>query len=115
VVGPPDDHELHTRWIQWAAFSAVFRTHDRCVGACVCVCVCVRVPRREPARCSGGSGGSCADDSPSSCWIVEVWKVPTPYFEANRAAMQARLRLLPYLYTAMRESFDDGISLVRPM
>lgn len=46
---------------------------------------------------------------------AQVWKVPTPYFEANRKAMQARLRLLPYLYTALREAFEDGVSLLRPM
>lgn len=28
LVGPHDDHELHTRWLQWGAFSGVFRTHE---------------------------------------------------------------------------------------
>ena len=38
IEGPGDDHELYTRWIQWASYSAVFRSHDR-----------------------GMSGGACAD------------------------------------------------------
>ncbi len=43
----------HTRWIQWGAYSGVFRTHDR-----------------------GMSGGSCADANPPNCAIVELWKTP---------------------------------------
>ena len=29
IVGPPDDLELYTRWIQVGAFSGVMRSHDR--------------------------------------------------------------------------------------
>jgi len=53
LVGPSTDHELHARWIQFGAFSGVFRTHDR-----------------------GMSAGSCVDANPPNCAIVEVWKVP---------------------------------------
>ena len=44
---------------------------------------------------------------------VKVWNVPTQYFEANRAAMQRRVALIPYLYTSLRQSFDAGLSLLR--
>lgn len=36
IVGPANDHELHTRWVQWGAFSGVFRTHDRGMSAGGC-------------------------------------------------------------------------------
>lgn len=29
IEGPGGDHELYTRWIQWGAFSAIMRHHDR--------------------------------------------------------------------------------------
>ena len=51
LVGPAKDYELHARWIQWGAFSGVFRTHDR-----------------------GMAAGSCNDDNPPDCAIVEIWK-----------------------------------------
>jgi alpha-glucosidase (family GH31 glycosyl hydrolase) len=41
--------------------------------------------------------------------------VPTPYFEANRAALQLRHVLLPYIYNAQRQMFETGVSLMRPM
>eukprot|EP01012_Entosiphon_sulcatum_P010211 TRINITY_DN1591_c0_g1_i1.p1 TRINITY_DN1591_c0_g1~~TRINITY_DN1591_c0_g1_i1.p1 ORF type:complete len:919 (+),score=202.04 TRINITY_DN1591_c0_g1_i1:26-2758(+) len=90
LVGPPTDHELHVRWLQWGAFSGVFRSHDR-----------------------GMSSGLCADSN--SCAIVEVWKLPYKYFHAARAAMQAREALIPYIYTQTRIAFDSGLGLLRPM
>lgn len=90
--GPWDDYEMYTRWIQWSAYSGVFRSHDR-----------------------GMSGGDCADTVPSTCSIVKVWDVPTPYFEANRDALLTRSALVPYIYTAFRQAFDSGLSIIRPM
>jgi alpha-glucosidase (family GH31 glycosyl hydrolase) len=95
IVGPPNDLELHTRWLQFAAYSGALRTHDR-----------------------GGSAGSCAYSFPyvpGSCWIVEVWETPTFYYEANRAAMLARERLIPYIYTQVRDAYDTGMTLTRGM
>lgn len=92
IEGPADDMELYTRWIQIGAFSGVMRSHDR-----------------------GMSGGGCANDSPFSCSIVEPWNVPPPNFEANRAALQARETLLPYIYNGHRAAFDGGVGLIRPM
>ncbi len=92
IEGPYNSYEMYTRWVQWAAFSGVFRSHDR-----------------------GMSAGGCADTNPPSCSIVQVWEVPTPYFEANLAAMQYRASLIPYIYTAWRQAFDTGLSLIRPM
>eukprot|EP00005_Dracoamoeba_jomungandri_P001218 CAMPEP_0174251194 /NCGR_PEP_ID=MMETSP0439-20130205/1098_1 /TAXON_ID=0 /ORGANISM="Stereomyxa ramosa, Strain Chinc5" /LENGTH=818 /DNA_ID=CAMNT_0015331455 /DNA_START=326 /DNA_END=2782 /DNA_ORIENTATION=+ len=90
LVGPADDLSMYTRWIQWGAYSGIFRSHDR-----------------------GMSAGSCADSG--DCAIVQVWHVPTLYFEANRQAMRHRVELTPYIYTAVRQAFDTGVSILRPM
>uniref|UniRef100_A0A6B2KX16 DUF5110 domain-containing protein n=1 Tax=Arcella intermedia TaxID=1963864 RepID=A0A6B2KX16_9EUKA len=91
IVGPASDHELHTRWIQWGAYSAVFRTHDR-----------------------GMASGGCAD-SPGGCPKIKVWDVPDKYFTANRQAMLERSALIPYIYNCHRIAFDTGVSILRPM
>ena len=41
IEGPGNDPEMYVRWVQWAAFSGVLRSHDR-----------------------GMSAGSCAGDEP---------------------------------------------------
>ena len=78
--------------MQWAAYSGVLRSHDR-----------------------GMSAGGCYNDVPESCSDVRVWDIPTKYFEANRVAMTGRAELVPYIYTATRQAFDTGLSLIRPM
>ena len=88
LVGPPHDHELHVRWMQFGAFSGVMRIHDR-----------------------GMSAGSCWPD----CAIVDIWDLPFKYFEAIRDAMQRRVALLPYTYTALRHGYDTGVSLIYPL
>ncbi len=92
IVGPhgPLAHELNVRWIQWGAFSSLFRTHDR-----------------------GMAEGVCADFD--VCANVEIFDLPRPYYGAARAAVVERARLRPYIYTAYRELFDTGIALLRPM
>lgn len=92
IVGNSGQFELYTRWIQWGAHSSIMRSHDR-----------------------GMASGTCAQDSPPDCGVVKIWEQPTPYFEASRGALQERHRLMPYLYTAQREYFDTGISIMRPM
>lgn len=86
------DWELYTRWLQWGAFSSVFRTHDR-----------------------GMASGACAQDDPATCAVIKMWDAPTPYFEAIRAAVQERHRLLPYLYNGMWKAYNTGISIMRPL
>jgi alpha-glucosidase (family GH31 glycosyl hydrolase) len=93
LVGPANNHELHVRWLQWGAYSGIFRTPDR-----------------------GMSGGGCAVDNPPSCAIVEMWKLPfDPYLRAARLAVRARGALLPMLYTSLRTAFETGVSTLRPM
>jgi len=88
LVGPDTDHELHVRWMQFGSFSGVLRIHDR-----------------------GMSAGSCWPNCP----IVNVWRLPEKYFDAVRDAMQARVALLPYMYTEMRNGYDTGVPMVYPM
>jgi hypothetical protein len=88
LVGPPLDHELHVRWLQFGAFSSIMRIHDR-----------------------GLSTGFLYPDVE----IVNVWKLPFRYFEPIRAAMLQRVSLLPYMYTAMRSTYDTGVQMVYPM
>jgi alpha-glucosidase (family GH31 glycosyl hydrolase) len=81
IVGPGgadmDSLELYTRWLQWATYSGIFRSHDR-----------------------GSSGGSCAGKYPptltsNTCTIVKPWNVPLNFFKANRVALQRRAALIP--------------------
>jgi hypothetical protein len=83
---------MFTRWIQWGAFSAVFRNHD-----------------------AGASAGGCNDNNPPSCSVVRPWNVPLKFFEINRLAMQRRAALVPYHYTLARIAFDSGLGPLRPM
>jgi hypothetical protein len=92
IEGPFDDMELYTRWIQAGAFSGVMRSHDR-----------------------GMSAGECDNNQPSTCSVVQPWKVPPAFLSANVAALQAREELLPYIYTQAREAFDTGVGLIIPM
>ena len=47
--------------------------------------------------------------------MVQVWDVPTKYFECNREAMQTRAQLIPYIYNAYRQAYDTGLSILRPL
>lgn len=44
-----------------------------------------------------------------------VWAFPEPYRSAMISALRLRLRLLPYLYTAARRTYDTGIPFLRPL
>ncbi|KNC74803.1 hypothetical protein SARC_12658 [Sphaeroforma arctica JP610] len=69
------------------------------------------------------SAGACADPFPSEkkdsgypqCAVVSPWKVPDRYFDANRRAMIDRARLIPYIYTQARLSFESGVSIIQPL
>ena len=89
---------VRCRWLQWAAYSGVFRSHDR-----------------------GSSSGPCAGTTfpqtltSNKCTVVRPWNVPTRFFEANRAALQRRAALVPYTYTAARVAYDTGVGPLIPM
>jgi alpha-glucosidase len=99
IEGPPEDQEMYTRWIQIGSFSGVMRSHDRGMSAGGC--------NNKPAP-----AGTVWE---AGCSTVEPWNVPNVHFEANRAALQLREELVPYIYTAHRAAFDSGVGLIIPM
>lgn len=44
-----------------------------------------------------------------------IWAYPLDNFYAMRDAIKLRYSLIPYIYTAARESYDTGVSMLRPM
>ena len=100
IEGPPEDQELYTRWIQIGSFSGVMRSHDRGMSA---------------GGCNNNAGQPGGNNWVAGCSTVEPWNVPNTFFEANRAALQLREELVPYIYTAHRNAFDTGAGLILPM
>lgn len=45
----------------------------------------------------------------------ELWNFRGEYFDALLAAIKLRYKLVPYIYTMARKTYDEGISLCRPM
>ena len=117
--GPRDDQELYVRWVQWVAFSAVFRSHDRGFFFFSSSHENHHLPSHKPnnqkKKKSGMAIGSCADQDPITCSIIKPWDTDPYHFEIIRNAMNERARLVPYLYQGWREAYDTGVSLLRPM
>jgi Glycosyl hydrolases family 31 TIM-barrel domain/Glycosyl hydrolase family 31 C-terminal domain/Domain of unknown function (DUF5110) len=44
-----------------------------------------------------------------------IWAYPYPCAKAMRDAFLLRYRLLPYIYTAARNSYDTGVSMIHPL
>ncbi len=44
-----------------------------------------------------------------------LWAYSPEYFEAMRNAFLLRYSLIPYIYTASREAYDTGVSIVHPL
>ena len=44
-----------------------------------------------------------------------LYNVPLRYYDINRETAVQRQRMVPYIYNAMRQSFDTGLSILRPM
>ena len=70
----------------------------------------------RPAEASKKSnvpeGLPCANVRP---WEVGVDRDSEWFYTPIRAALVARAELVPYLYTAARETFESGLGLLRPM
>jgi hypothetical protein len=49
------------------------------------------------------------------CSMVRVWEAPDDFYEPIRDALIQRATLIPYIYTAARESHTSGLGLLRPM
>eukprot|EP01084_Bolivina_argentea_P023375 43600_1 len=92
IRGSGEQFELNTRWVQWGAYSPMFRTH-------------------------GGAGGGCSNIAPymEACATPDIWMHPFPYFNIERDFMQQRASLLPYLYNATWNLYINNIHIMRPM
>jgi len=44
-----------------------------------------------------------------------IWAYPHEYFPAMRETYRLRYAMIPYIYTAARRAYDEGISVVRPL
>ena len=80
------DPELYTRWLQFAVFTPIFKTHSTC--------------STSP---DGGVGLE-----------RKIWAYPSHY-KYMKEAIDLRYALSPYIYTNARLAHESGIGLCRPM
>jgi len=92
--------ELHVRWFQFGAFCPLFRAHGR------------NWHLRLPWGWNGGDGGPPESGrfqvNPDELHNADVEPICRKYLEL-------RYRLLPYLYTAVRETHDTGLPIMRAL
>lgn len=92
--------ELFVRWFQFAAFCPLFRSHGR------------NWHLHLPWGWDGGDGGPNETTGfradPAELHNKQVEPICRKYLEL-------RYRLLPYLYTAVREAHDTGMPIMRAM
>jgi alpha-glucosidase/alpha-D-xyloside xylohydrolase len=105
VPTPEYTGELHVRWFQFGAFCPLFRAHGRTWH--------LRLPwgwntgelgHDEIAIYRGGAANPGASELHNS----QVEPICRKYLEL-------RYRLLPYLYTAVRETHDTGLPIMRAL
>jgi alpha-glucosidase/alpha-D-xyloside xylohydrolase len=105
VPTPEYTGELHVRWFQFGAFCPLFRAHGRTWH--------LRLPwgwntgqlgHDEIASYRGGAG----NPSLSELNNAKVEPICRKYLEL-------RYRLMPYLYTAVRETHDTGLPIMRAL
>ena len=99
IPTPDYTGELHVRWFQFGAFNTLFRAHGRDWH--------LRLPW----------GWNTAEPGP-----VETNYAPPPEQLHNadvepicRKFLELRYRLMPYLYTAVRDGHDTGLPVVRAL
>jgi alpha-glucosidase/alpha-D-xyloside xylohydrolase len=92
--------ELHVRWFQFAAFCPLFRAHGR------------NWHLKLPWGWNGGDGGPFEAGNfriaPEDLQNASVEPICRKYLEL-------RYRLLPYLYTAVRDAHDTGLPIMRAL
>ena len=96
--------ELYVRWFQFGAFCPLFRSHGRTWK--------LRLPwgwnTGELGPNEISSYGEAANPDPSELHNAEVEPICRKYLEL-------RYRLLPYLYSAIRETCTTGMPLIRSL
>ena len=97
--------ELYVRWFQFAAFCPLFRSHGRTWK--------LRLPwgwntgSLEPDEIVSTTAGA-ANPDPSELHNAAVEPI-------CRTFLELRYRMLPYLYSAVREAHDTGMPIVRAL
>ncbi len=92
--------ELHTRWFQFGAFCPSFRAHGR------------NWHLKLPWGWSGGDGGPFE----AGAWRADPAELQNPNIEVIlRKYLELRYRLMPYLYTAVRETHETGLPIMRAL
>lgn len=92
--------ELFVRWFQFAAFCPLFRSHGR------------NWHLHLPWGWDGGDGGP----SETRSFKVDPAEMHNAAVEhICRQYLELRYKLLPYLYTAVRESHDTGMPIMRAL
>jgi alpha-glucosidase/alpha-D-xyloside xylohydrolase len=92
--------ELHVRWFQFGAFCPSFRAHGR------------NWHLKLPWGWNGGDGGPFE----SGNWRADPAELRNPDVEPIcRKYLELRYRLLPYLYTAVRDATETGMPVIRAL
>jgi alpha-glucosidase (family GH31 glycosyl hydrolase) len=92
--------ELHVRWFQFGAFNPLMRAHGR------------QWHLRLPWGWDGGDGGPIGDGA----WKVNPEDLKRPDVEIiSRKYLELRYRLMPYLQTAVRETHETGLPIMRAL
>ncbi len=95
--------ELFARWFQFAAFCPSFRSHGR------------NWHLRLPWGWDGGDGGPF-ETGVNNSWRADPAELHNPDIEPIcRKYLELRYKLMPYLYSAVRESHDTGLPIMRAL
>ncbi|HEX6559875.1 MAG TPA: TIM-barrel domain-containing protein, partial [Longimicrobiales bacterium] len=100
IPTPEYTGELHVRWFQFGAFCASFRAHGR------------NWHLRLPWGWDGGDGGPPETGS----WQVDPAELHNQQVEPIlKKYLELRYRLMPYTYSAVRETHETGLPLMRAL
>ena len=92
--------ELHVRWFQFGAFCPLFRAHGR------------NWHLHTPWGWDGGDGGP----NETQGFRADPAELHNPQVEIIcRKYLELRYRLMPYLYTVVREGHETGLPIMRAM
>ena len=104
VPTPEFTAELYLRWFQFAAFCPLFRSHGRAWKL------------RLPWQWNTGDPGPPEIGSYSGAAIPDPSRLHDPQVEAIcRRYLELRYRMMPYLYSAVRECTISGLPIIRAL